>query len=52
MPYDSVKIKLKNIVFNDSDVEKNIDPKLKALAKLLIKKGIITKQELLTELRG
>lgn len=57
MPFDSVKTKLveqtktmNSIIFNKTEIDNEIDPKLKALAKALIKKGILTKQEILNEL--
>ena len=50
MPYDSIKLNLQKIIFNDIEIDEDVDPKLRALAKALINKGLITKQEILDEL--
>ena len=48
--YDSKKIKLQKFVFNSSEIDNDVDPKLKALAAALIQKGVITKQDILNKL--
>lgn len=48
--YDSKLIELDEIINNKAEIDKKIDPKLKALATALIKKGVITKAEIMAEL--